>query len=384
MNSLERVKTTFDFKEPDRVPFDMGSMQVTGINENAYRRLRNAYGLPEREIIYSDKIQGLALPDEDFIKELGIDFRGLFPLNAHNWNVNEYDGGDKYWMYDDEWGITYRKPKENGLYFSIYKEPLKNEKLTAESIKNHPWPNFKDPIRIAGFRELAQKYHDEGYAVTIKDPFAGIFEMSQRICGMDYLLMLMADDPDLAGLLFDKMAELKIDFFSTALPVLGDVVDVIGLMDDYGTQVSQLISPRMYRKQIKPRMKEVNQCIIENAPNAKRFFHSCGNVRPLIPDFLEIGVQILNPIHVRAAGMDPYELKKDYGKQLIFWGGGVDTQGVLPNGTPQEVRDDVRRNLDALMPGGGYVFNTVHNIQADIPTDNLVAMIEALKEFGKY
>ncbi len=383
MNSRERLITTMNFKEPDRVPFDMGSTQVTGINEQAYRRLRSAYGLPEKEVVYSDQIQGLALPDDDFIEALGIDIRGLFPLNAHNWNVKVTDGG-KYWLYLDEWGITHRKPKENGLYFSIYQEPLKNEKLSPDSIKNHPWPNFKDPQRIAGLKELADLYHSKNYGVVMKDPFAGIFEMSQRICGMDYLLMLMASEPDLAGLLFDKMVELKIDFFSSALPVLADSVDVIALMDDYGTQVSQLISPRMFRNQIKPRWKEVFDCIKQYAPNAKRFFHSCGNVRPLIPDFIEIGVQILNPIHVKATGMDPYQLKKDYGNQLVFWGGGVDTQGILPMGTPEEVREDVKRNLDALMPGGGYVFNTVHNIQADVPTENLVAMIETFKEYGVY
>ncbi len=383
MNSRERLLTTMNFQEPDRVPFDLGSTQVTGINEIAYRNLRKAYGLPDKEVVYSDQVQGLALPDEDFLNLICADTRGLFPLNAHNWNVQVTDGGD-YWLYHDEWGITYRKPKTNGLYFSIVQEPLKNEKLTPDSIKNYQWPNFKDPVRIQGFKELAEEFHSKGLAVVIKDPFAGIFEMAQRICGMDYLLMLMASEPEIAGLLFDKMLELKIDFFSSALPSLGDSIDVIGLMDDYGTQVSQLISPRMFRNQIKPRLKEVFNCIKTLAPNAKRFFHSCGNVRPLIPDFLEIGVQILNPIHIKATGMDPSELKKDYGDKIVFWGGGIDTQGILPMGTPQEVREDVKRNLEALMPGGGYIFNTIHNIQADVPPENLVAMIETLHIYGVY
>ncbi len=277
-----------------------------------------------------------------------------------------------------------RKPEENNLYFSVYQVPLPEGKLTKEAIQNYSWPDFKDPRRIAGLHDLAEKYHQNGYAVMMKDPFAGIFEMSQRICGMAYLLILMGEDPDTAGILFDKMMELKIDFFSYALPQLADVLDVVGLMDDYGTQVSQIISPRMYRRQIKPRVKEVFDCVKKNAPNVKCFFHSCGNVRPLIPDFIEIGVDILNPIHVRAVGMDPAGLKKDFGDQLVFWGGGVDSQGVLPMGTPDEVREDVKRNLEALMPGGGYVFNTVHNIQADVPVDNLIAMIETFKEFGKY
>jgi uroporphyrinogen decarboxylase len=138
----------------------------------------------------------------------------------------------------------------------------------------------------------------------------------------------------------------------------------------------------MFRQQLKPRWKTVLERVRALAPHARRFFHSCGNVRPLLPDFIEIGVEIINPVHVRAAGMEPAALKRDFGDALVFWGGGVDTQGVLPYGTPQEVRDDVRRNLEALAPGGGYVFNTVHNIQADVPVENLCAMYEALREFG--
>jgi len=126
------------------------------------------------------------------------------------------------------------------------------------------------------------------------------------------------------------------------------------------------------------------ETFIKSAPHAKRFFHSDGNVRPLIPDFLEIGVEILNPIHIRAKDMEPAGLKRDFGRDLVFWGGGVDTQGILPSGTPQEVKDDVRRNIEALAPGGGYVFNTIHNIQADVPPENLIAMWQALQEYGVY
>jgi uroporphyrinogen decarboxylase len=165
-----------------------------------------------------------------------------------------------------------------------------------------------------------------------------------------------------------------------ALPPLADAIDVISEADDYGTQASQLISPRMFRKLIKPRLKVLTGRIKQLAPNARLFYHSCGNVRPLLPDFIELGVDILNPVHIRAAGMEPAALKRDFGKDITFWGGGVDTQGVLPNGTPQEVKDDVRRNVEALAPGGGFVFNTVHNIQADVPPENIVAMWEALRE----
>jgi len=314
-----------------------------------------------------------------------VDVRGLFPLNSHNWNVVETEitdeqSGEKYWSYHDEWGITHYKPRPDGLYYTVRFSPLDQPELTVQDIERHPWPRMDDPRRIEGLRDQAECYRAAGFAVMLKDPFAGIFEMAQRIVGMENLLVLMASDSAVAGALFNKLAELKVSFWEMALPQLADVVDVISHADDYGTQVSQIISPRMYRQQVKPHWKTVFDCVRRLAPNVRRFFHSCGNVRPLIPDFIELGVEILNPVHIRATGMEPAALKRDFGDVLVFWGGGVDTQGVLPYGTPQQVKDDVRRNLDALAPGGGYVFNTVHNIQADIPVENLVAMYEALRE----
>jgi uroporphyrinogen decarboxylase len=379
----ERLLTALSHQEPDRVPLDLGSTQVSGIHIIAYQRLRQVLGLPAVEPQICDQIQGLALPATDLIERLGVDVRGLFPLNSHNWKIVEQEDGE-YWSYFDEWGITHRKPRLDGLYYSVSKVPLGGPELTARDIARHPWPQLDDPQRIAGLRQLAESYRAAGYAVVLKDPFAGIFEMAQRIVGMENLLVMMGLNKALAGVLFDKLVELKLSFWEMALPDLADVVDVISQADDYGTQVSQIISPRMFREQLKPRWKIIFDRLLVLAPNARRFFHSCGNVRPLLPDYIELGVEILNPVHVRARDMEPVALKHDFGNVLTFWGGGVDTQGVLPNGTPQEVKDDVRRNIEALAPGGGFVFNTVHNIQADVPAENLAAMYEALAEYGMY
>jgi uroporphyrinogen decarboxylase len=381
MTGRERILAALDHREPDRVPFDLGSTQVTGIHAVAYHNLRRALGLPEVEVCYSDRVQGLALPDVDLIEHLGVDTRGLFPLNSHNWQVREEEAGD-YWLYHDEWGITHRRPRPEGLYYSVYQVPLPGPGLTAADIQGHAWPDVAGPERIAGLRAQGEAYRAAGYAVVLKAPFAGLFEMAQRIVGMEALLIMMATDEALAGVLFDRLLALRLEFWETALPELGPVIDVVAEFDDYGTQTSQLISPRMFRRQLKPRLKVLFERVAALAPGARRFFHSCGNVRPLIPDFIEIGVEILNPIHVRAEGMEPAALKRDFGRDLVFWGGGVDTQGVLPSGTPQEVKDDVRRNVDALATGGGYVFNTVHNIQPDVPPENIVAMWEALREYG--
>ncbi|MEX1351185.1 MAG: uroporphyrinogen decarboxylase family protein [Desulfobacterales bacterium] len=383
MNSRERILTTLDHREPDRVPFDLGSCQVTGIHVVAYRNLRKALGFPDGGIEFCDAVQQLASIDDDVVARMNIDTRGLYPLNSHNWKIIEEDAGD-YWAYHDEWGITHHRPKDDGLYYSVVKVPLPRSELTVADISNHPWPDVANPERLAGLCDLARQYRDAGYAVVLKDAFAGIFEFAQRIVGMENLLVMMITNEKVTCALFDRLLQLKLDYWQTALAELGDLVDVVTYADDYGTQTSQLISPDMFRRLIKPRLKVLFETFIKYAPHAKRFFHSDGNVRPLIPDFLEIGVDILNPIHIRAQNMAPAGLKRDYGKDLAFWGGGVDTQGILPRGTPQEVKDDVRRNIEALAPGGGYVFNTIHNIQADVPPQNLIAMWEALQEYGVY
>lgn len=378
MNSRERLLTTFNHQEPDRIPFDMGSTQVTGIHVVAYRNLREYLGLPKVVPVMCDVVQQLALPDDDLVEQLGIDVRGLFPLNSHNWNIAEEEH-EEYWEFHDEWGLTQQRLKPEGLYYSVSFNPLADPETTIDDVQKHSWPDTGDPRRIAGLRDLALQYRAQGKAVMIKGVLAGIFEMAQRVRGMENLLLDLAADEVFAMSIVDKMVESKIKFWEMALPPLADVIDVVSEADDYGTQFSQLISPDMFRRLFKPRIAEVIRCIKRLAPSAKIFFHSDGNVRPIIPDFIEIGVDILNPVQPNAAGMDPIGIKKDFGKDLVFWGAGVETQSVLPFGTPQEVKDDVRCNIDALAPGGGYVFNTVHNIQADVPPQNIMAMIEALR-----
>jgi uroporphyrinogen decarboxylase len=389
MNGRERLLTALDHQEPDRVPFDLGGTQVTGIHTVAYRGLRERLGLPPVQPAICDHVQGLALPDDDLLDCLDVDVRGLFPLNSHNDRVSERirrepkGDGEEVEAFVDEWGITYHRPYPGGLYFTAVRHPLEGA-TTVDDVARYPWPDTGDPRRVAGLYDLAATYRAQGRAVMIKGVLAGVFEMAQRMRGMAPLMMDMAADEPLAGALLDKMVELKLDFWEMALPQLRDVLDVISEADDYGTQQSQLISPRMFRRLIKPRLAVLFGRMKELAPDARLFFHSCGNVRPLLPDFIEMGVDILNPVHVRAAGMNPVELKRDFGRDIVFWGGGVDTQDILPHGTPADVRDDVRRNIDALAPGGGFVFNTVHNIQADVPPENMVAMWQALREYGAY
>ena len=231
-------------------------------------------------------------------------------------------------------------------------------------------------------REKAIQFRNQDKMVMTKGLCAGLFEMHQRVRGMENAMVDPFMYPVNSDILIGKLADLKIEFWESLLNEVGDVVDIVGEGDDYGTQQSQLIDPEQFREYYKPHFTRVLKCIKEKAPNVKLLFHSCGNVRPIIPDLIEMGVDLLNPVHITATGMDPVQLKMDFGKDIVFWGGGVDTQHILPNGTPQQVKENVKRNIEALAPGGGFVFASVHNIQAEVPPQNIMAMIEALREIG--
>ncbi len=382
MTSRERVRTALRHRTPDRVPFDLSSTQVTAISNVAYANLRRFLGLPPAEPVMIDVVQQVCIPHEDILQRFEVDTRGLFPLVSTNWNLDIRDEGDA-WTFVDEWQCKHRRPKD-GHYFSLCESPLADAELTRAAVDAVRWPDPADPRRWASLRDRAIAFRDAGYAVVLRGLCAGILEMACRLRPMELLMMDLAVGDAAALHLLAKLAELKARYWEAALADLGDVVDVAVEADDYGTQHSMLISPDMYRRLLKPLQAELLQVVRKRLVDGFIFFHSCGNVRQLIPDFIEIGVDVLNPIHIRATGMEPQALKRDFGRAICFWGGGVDTQGVLPNGTPDQVREDVRRNVAALAPGGGYVFNTVHNIQGDVPPENILAMWEAFREVASY
>ena len=385
MTSRERVLTAIAHHEPDRVPLDLAGTHVTGISRGAYERVRAYLEMPADSPRWQDVIQQTVIPGDDFLDHFGVDTRGLFPLTSHNWAVFEQleDGGN-VWVYHDEWGMTQHFPKENGLWFSIVEHPLAAGPPEGMTVEAHSWPDARNPLRVRGLRDQAAEFHRQGKAVMLKGLCAGIFEMAQRLRGMENAMMDPLQYPAFAERLYGRLADLKIAFWEMALRALGPEVDIVVENDDYGTQQSQLISFEQYSSTIRPHQERVFAAIKRAAPHVRLFFHSCGNVRPYLPGFIEAGVNILNPVHVTAAGMEPRALKRDFGDAITFWGGGVDTQHILPHGTPQAVKDDVKRNVEALAPGGGYVFNTIHNIQGDVPPGNIVAMYEALEECGAY
>ncbi len=391
MDSRERLLTALAHREPDRVPFDLGGTQVSTIHLAAYRNLCRYLGIDPEPVEMADVVQQVVRPGEALLSRLEVDTRGLFPLTSHNWGFDRLDDVGDAWQHVDEWGLTQQLKKQHGHWWSQVGFPLDGAMVDAAALATYRWPNAADLRRIEGMREQAAAIRAAGKVVVCKGLCAGMFEMAQRLRGMSNCLCDLLADPDTAGCLLDNVLRLKIEFWDMLLDELGDLVDVVAECDDYGTQQSQLISYATFKQLIAPRLRELCEFVkrkhAEKRPAGEPgylFFHSCGNVRPYLPDFIDMGIDILNPVHVTATGMEAGTLKRDFGRDLTFWGGGVDTQNVLPNGTPEQVREDVRRNVEALMPDGGFVFATVHNIQAEVPPENVMAMWEALSEAGVY
>lgn len=385
-NSLERIRLSLEHKEPDRIPFDMGSSLDTGISAIAYKNLRDYLNFQKKEIRIYDQVQQLAFIDQDIFEYLKIDLK-LFELGKPINKGLETDvklEGD-YKTFTDEWGIGLRMPVEGGLYFDMYKHPLSEINDVKELLK-YPFPDAGDAGRFKLMKEKAEKYiKQEKVAYILGQNLGGIFEMSLWLRGFENFFTDLILNPGFAETILDIITENKIKFWNKALEEVGENVIVITESDDIASQDGPLISPDIYRKFIKPRLKRIIEFIRKKArTKVYVFYHSCGAVKEFIPDLIECGIDILNPVQVSAKGMDSKELKKLYGKDITFWGGGIDSQKILPYGTTNEVQDEVKRRIDDFAPGGGFVFNTVHCIQPDVPPENIVAMWETLQKYGKY
>jgi uroporphyrinogen decarboxylase len=381
MNSRERLITALQHKEPDRIPFDIGATLITGITKTAYLNLLEYLAMPKEESAFFDIVQQLASPSEAFLSKFGSDVRNVSPNDPSTWKLAIEERGD-YWFFKDQWQIGWRMPKKKGFYFDMIEHPLADA-LDEKDIDSYAFPDADNEARYVGIREKALDIRNRNYGVVMSSIGAGIFEYGGWLRGYENFYADLAGDPDLACKVMDKVLEIKLKYWDRVLSLAGDLIDVVQEADDLGSQNSMLISPKMYRQYLKPRHQELFN-FIHRKTKAKIFLHSCGSFREVIPDLIEVGLDIINPVQFNAAHMDSLELKKDFGKDLVFWGGGVDTQKILPKGTVMEVKDCVKRQIEALAPGGGLVFNTVHNIQSDVPPQNIVAMWEALQEYGKY
>jgi uroporphyrinogen decarboxylase len=381
MRSRDRVQRALDHQEPDRVPFDLGGTGLSTIHVTAYRNLRRYLALPHVEPRVAFLAEQLVLVDDDVAERLATDIRAVLPGAPSTFDLIFRDEGP-YEAYTDEWGIGWRKPRDGGFYYDMYHHPLSAAQSLGE-IRAYSLPDPLDDGRFRPLRAQAERARVQGKAVALAGPCAGIAEIYSWLRGYEEYYIDLARNQDWVGYMLDRLVEFKSAYWARALQEVGDLVDVVVEADDLGGQHAPLMSPRTYRQVIQPRHRRLFQFIKSQAP-VKVFYHTCGSVRSLIPDLIDAGIDILNPVQISALGMDLRDLKREFGRDLVFWGGGVDTQRVLGTATPDEIRDHVKENIEVLAPGGGFVFAAVHDIQANVPPENIVAMWQAWREFGSY
>ncbi len=381
VTARQRVLKTLNHEQPDRIPFDLASTLVTGITKNAYINLAGRLGENLEEVSLYDTVQQLAAVREDILEKLEVDVRGLIPNFARKQPAVKNEGGCL--TFTDEWGVKWHKP-EGALYFSAVEFPFSGD-ITERDIDDFPWPDAASAAFFDGLQEKAKRYYQGGFAVILESICAGIFEMCCRVRGTEQFYMDLAMNPAIASRLLDKFVELKIRFYEAAAERLGSYVQFIRESDDIAGQQALLVSPQMYREFLKPRHKQLFDAQRRLFPSPFYvWFHSDGAIYDIIPDFIEIGLDVLNPVQLTAKGMDAEKLKKQYGRDITFWGGAVDTQNILPTANPDEVRQNVKERIRCLAAGGGFVFAAVHNIQDDVPAENIIAMLEVFRELRDY
>lgn len=383
MDSRDRLLAALKHQEPDRIPFDIGGTVTSGIHRIAYENLLNYLGVEKREVKICEYLQQLAVVDEDVLTRLGVDVRPLYSNMPQRFIPEFFVEGDSEKFYD-MFRIKWRKPIGHGLYFDMEEHPFADF-TTVKEVEDFEFPDPLEAVRYEGVGERAKAIKaNTGAGITLAGIYAGIVETACWLRGMENFMVDVAADRKMAEAILDKIVEFKARYWDKALKLFGDQVDVVIEADDLGTQSSLLFSPQQYREVIKPRHKYLFDTIKKAKPDVFIFVHSCGSIVSLLPDFIEVGVDAINPVQVTAKDMDTRVLKKEFGKDLTFWGGGIDSTNILNKGTTQQVKDEVKRRIEDLAPGGGFVFAAVHNIQPDVPPQNIIAMVEALREYGIY
>ena len=383
LTSRERVRLALNHQETDRIPLDLGGTFVStmtfGAHEKLVEHLQTAEGLQVKNPV---KIinrwgQTVQLPAE-ILQRFKIDTMPIYSKPPRFWRDMNYPDG----MYVDEWGVL-RKRSSSGKYhyYDVYGSPLADAVSIAD-LERFRWPNGKDPGRIDGLREEAEHlFKHTDYALVGNLMGVDILELFWFMRGYENSLMDLLINQDFAHTAFRKLLDIQLDKFTLYLGAVGEYLDVVVILDDLSTQNSLFFSPDTYRTMLKPYHRELI-AHIKSLTRAKLLFHCCGAVRPLLPDLIEIGVDIIQPVQVSAKGMDTQELKAEFGDKICFWGGGCDSQQILPRGSEEDVRKEVQKRIDDLSPGGGFVFSPVHNVQFDVPSQNVVAMYDHAFKYG--
>ncbi|MBN1685189.1 MAG: hypothetical protein JW852_00965 [Spirochaetales bacterium] len=379
MDHRERALKALNHEQTDRVPIDMGGIQQTSIHIKPYTGLVELLGLGDEagdlSSFDADAHRAMADPSEAVLQAIGIDFRGI--------GLGQPDRNPRRWIdkdhYADEWGVIWTRSM--GSYFIANKGPFEEEEPSIQDLERYAWPVPDDPGRVRGLREKTLKLRNEtGCAIVLNLPYC-ILREHHRIRGFAEAMVDLMLNQNLSHAIMEKALEVSAGIAEAALKEVGDIVDVVCIPEDMGTQQQLFMRPDMYRDLIKPYHRRMIETVKRNTP-AKVAFHSDGAISDIIGDFIDIGIEVLNPVQVSAAGMgDTRKLKRDYGRHLTFWGA-VDTQHVLPFGTPADVTAEVRRRIDDLAHDGGYVLASVHTINSEVPSQNVEAMLEAARSYS--
>jgi len=408
MTPRERVLAAVNHEAPDRVPIDFSGHRSSGIAAIAYAKLRRALGLEPRPIRVYDPVQQLAIVDEDVLDRFGVDTielgRGFALADEHwtdwtlpdgtpcqmpTWAAPQREEGR--WVIRSATGRELAKMPDGAIYFEqAYWPFLEDDDLDRlpEALAENMWCAVRSPpgplvdgddgpqILAEGARGLRERTDR-----AIIGLFGGnLHEIGQFLYRIDRFLMLLAGDPKRAHEFLDRLVEIHLANLETFLGAVGESIDIILFGDDLGMQNGPQMSTAMYEEFFGPRHGKMWRRAKELA-DVKVMLHCCGGVRPLLPHLIEAGLDAVNPVQISCAGMDAAGLKRDFGDRLTLWGGGCDTHHVLPLATPDQVREHVRGQIAILQPGGGFVFQQVHNVLADVPPENVIAMFEAAGEF---
>ncbi|GMV93393.1 MAG: methyltransferase [Candidatus Hydrogenedentota bacterium] len=382
MTSRERLLTALRHEVPDRVPIDLGGFQ-TGIHRIPYQRLIEHLGIAD-EVQILDPVQQLARPCEAVLERFHVDTRYLVAGAPEGFEsgIERHTRDGRLWHdLRDEFGVVWSMPDDQPFFMDISHHPL--AQATIRDLDDYPFPRGNDPTRFQGLRSKADAMRKETPYATCTGIGGVVYEYCWYLRGLERWLIDMLENPAFCEALLDRMLRFWMDYYEGFMGEVGDLVDVVMIGDDLAGQAGPLFAPDFYRAVVKPRQKRLVQHI-RSLTDAYIWYHTCGSCVALIPDLIDNGIHILNPVQISANGMDPSLLKRQYGRDLTFWGGGIDAQHVLPVATPNEVREHVKRNLETFKPGGGYVFNNCHNIQAGVPPENIVALYDAAFEFGFY
>ena len=396
MNSRERIRAAINHRPADVLPIDFGGMRSTGINAMAYNKLLASLGMTDRCAKVYDVFQQLAEPDAEVLALLGGDVvqaHRLYPafgIAVDRWKPGTLqDGSACLFPYDycpvknerggddilDAAGRPISRMPKGGYYFDVIYHPCEAFEEVEEA-ERYEFPRMS--AREMDFIEQECKTLYETTDKAILFAYGGnVFEAGQTDFGYENFFCNLASNPEMMHCWFERLTDGYLEELRLLLPRIAPYIDIIQMGDDLGTQKSLQISAEMYREMIKPYHKKIYSFVQENFPKVKVFLHSCGAIYDLIPDLIDAGVQILNPVQISANGMDPKKLKAEFGRDLVFWGGGANMQTFVQNATPEEIRDHVKKLIDTFYPGGGYVFTQVHNIQANVDPEKILAIYEA-------